>query len=293
MKRHLLLLSVLMLLISIKLQAQNTLVPNGDFEIWDNFGTITLPDNWPSSDLLWHYNGDTTTKTVTSSTRSHSGKFAVWIGPDTASGKIWPGFIATRFAYAQRPHHLSLYYIDSLDTVDHGSVIVSFFKYNSSTHNNDSVGGGVWNFPPGVTNAYANAEVPLYFVSSDPAKKPDTCTIKIIIASGATAKKPGHVLVDDVSLIVHDAGIDETLVSDKIDIFPNPTPGIINILSLNGIYPFYKIEVWDLNGQLLKSFTPIQGSNPQLDLSALADGVYLVKLTGDEGMVVRKVIVRK
>ncbi|MEI6852994.1 MAG: T9SS type A sorting domain-containing protein [Bacteroidota bacterium] len=69
-----------------------------------------------------------------------------------------------------------------------------------------------------------------------------------------------------------------------VSIFPNPANNTLNIV---GIAANAIAEVYDISGKLI--LTP-KLITPQLDISALAQGMYFIKLTTKEGSVVRKFI---
>jgi hypothetical protein len=289
MKKYLPFILIIVLVFGFKSYAQTILVPGGDFEKWTTFGTFEVSDNWPNSDLLWHING-LHTHTVKSDVKSHSGNFAARVGADTSNGKIWPAFLETKFAFNKRAGFLLFYHLDSLTNIDQGKVTVSFFKYNMVTKVNDSLGGANWFFPIRVIKNYSYSEIPITYISSDTTKKPDSASVKFFVATSATALKPGHVLVDDVSLIVGKAGIDEPEIANGLHIFPNPCSGLFNVELQTG--SIQAIEIMDINGRILKSETIIQGGDIQIDISEKPDGLYFLKVYSGNIFTVSKIMLR-
>ncbi len=78
----------------------------------------------------------------------------------------------------------------------------------------------------------------------------------------------------------------DSFVKDNFSIYPNPTKNelFIDAKNLNNT----KIEVIDLNGKIL-FYQPLNKTNT-LNLSTLTNGIYLFKLTSDEGSVITKII---
>lgn len=70
----------------------------------------------------------------------------------------------------------------------------------------------------------------------------------------------------------------------NLKVYPNPTAGIVNLdiegLNTNGM----QIEVYASNGQKIDGQARFNGNQVQLDLSHAAPGVYLVKVTTDNGI---------
>jgi len=69
-----------------------------------------------------------------------------------------------------------------------------------------------------------------------------------------------------------------------ITIYPNPAT---NTLYTNGLTGINTVEVYDISGKLLLSK---QLNSNQIDISSLAKGLYFIKLTTEEGSVVRKFV---
>ena len=59
-------------------------------------------------------------------------------------------------------------------------------------------------------------------------------------------------------------------------VFPNPTNGLINIQNKN--FPLTKIELYNLQGQLLKSHDFENENNVNIDGSELSNGLYILKI---------------
>lgn len=73
----------------------------------------------------------------------------------------------------------------------------------------------------------------------------------------------------------------------KVCVFPNPANNIINITGLSSPS---KIKIYNIQGQLLKSY---QHVNNTIDISDLQPGVYFLKLQMRNKTLVRKVVVKR
>ncbi len=73
-------------------------------------------------------------------------------------------------------------------------------------------------------------------------------------------------------------GIENSNELNQIDLFPNPTNGILNIHSEDQNIEFL-IQVSDLQGREVFNAESILTNNNRIDLSGLPSGMYLVKLT--------------
>jgi hypothetical protein len=76
----------------------------------------------------------------------------------------------------------------------------------------------------------------------------------------------------------------ETTQADAVNIFPNPTTGILNITGIEGSY---EVEIYNVVQEIILT-KPLFG-HAQIDLSELSKGVYLVKVVVGDSVVFRKV----
>jgi hypothetical protein len=77
-------------------------------------------------------------------------------------------------------------------------------------------------------------------------------------------------------------------IQDKgIAIFPNPSNGAFNVESTNGNFT---LQICDLKGKVLLTRN-VENSNISVN-SGLASGVYIIKITGQSGTVVSKLIIK-
>ena len=80
-----------------------------------------------------------------------------------------------------------------------------------------------------------------------------------------------------------------TLAESKFSVSPNPATDIIRITNSENI-SVTGIAVTDLNGRVVKSTTYSDASNIQVNVSDLASGMYLMKITSDKGVATKKII---
>ncbi len=83
-------------------------------------------------------------------------------------------------------------------------------------------------------------------------------------------------------------GIEEVSIINEIQIFPNPTTGIINVTSSNSIAEELDIIVYDLLGNIISEMK-LSGKtdiNISLDLSSRPSGVYFLRIQSkEEGLI--------
>lgn len=81
--------------------------------------------------------------------------------------------------------------------------------------------------------------------------------------------------------------VTEVKKDNGFNIFPNPTKGTLTISQADKTYTKY--EVYDLNGKLILQ-NNIQSMNQSVDLSGYAEGMYIIKVTGDQKITYKKIM---
>ena len=79
---------------------------------------------------------------------------------------------------------------------------------------------------------------------------------------------------------------------ESLTLYPNPTTGIVTLqLTPETCTLAPEIQIFDIYGQLIQVM-PVNGENPQIDLSSCSAGVYLVKLVNNGNVVGMQKVVR-
>lgn len=79
-----------------------------------------------------------------------------------------------------------------------------------------------------------------------------------------------------------------TLTTNEISVYPNPATDIININS--SLNSFNSVSVVDLNGRVVKSMNFNTVTEAQINISDLANGVYIMNITSENGAFSKKII---
>jgi hypothetical protein len=74
-------------------------------------------------------------------------------------------------------------------------------------------------------------------------------------------------------------------------VYPNPSNGIVKILSLNNNMEEAEIIVLDIQGKLVKEIKGISGRLVEIDLSFLSKGLYLIKIKNNHYWETKKVVI--
>jgi hypothetical protein len=89
-------------------------------------------------------------------------------------------------------------------------------------------------------------------------------------------------------------GISENELSDAINIFPNPTKGVVTIDLHNFNSTVSQINVLNIQGQVISTLNGInQNQQLQFSLSDFAAGIYFVQIHSTNGILTKKLILEK
>lgn len=85
-----------------------------------------------------------------------------------------------------------------------------------------------------------------------------------------------------------------SLTESNVFVFPNPANDIIAVQVGNLNKEDVQVQLYDINGKLIKESTIYQGTTiAYFDVQTLYDGIYIVKVIKGTGVVNRKVVIRK
>lgn len=77
------------------------------------------------------------------------------------------------------------------------------------------------------------------------------------------------------------------ITAENMLVYPNPTTGLVTIQNSEG----YNVQVIDINGRIIRSFTDVNESNLKIDLTDQSNGVYIIRLFNDAEVKTAKIIV--
>jgi len=136
-----------------------------------------------------------------------------------------------------------------------------------------------------------------YFTEYLPTKKEGLYTVKYNVSdgSGNAAKE----VVRYVDVIFDSAkcnvGIEEPERGMRVEVYPNPTRGQLNVYTELAGEGEIRIELLNSVGEVLREITGKgrSGELQTIDMSVLTSGMYLVRIISEEGQIVKRVILNK
>jgi len=83
-----------------------------------------------------------------------------------------------------------------------------------------------------------------------------------------------------------ESSLTNTPLNNKIDIYPNPSSGIITIGGDN----IQNVEVLDINGKVVLQTNSLNQSNLSIDISNQSKGIYFIRVITSKGTEIRKIV---
>lgn len=219
---------------------------------------------------------------VTVTTSSAGGNFAprnivaIWI--EDASGN----FVKTLLAYAdKRIQHLNTW---ETSTNSKGSMYNRTDAITGATQSSHGKRNCTWNGTDYNKNPVSDGK---YFVCMELTDKNATGNYsKFEFTKGASnTVNPQNAPSFSSVNIVWEAlgtGVNEMVSNDNVQIFPNPTKNIFHIKGDN----ISEIEILNFAGSLIFK----NNSTTRIDMSNLKNGIYLVRIKTNSGIVVKKLV---
>jgi hypothetical protein len=166
------------------------------------------------------------------------------------------------------------------------SVPVFNLGNDTSITNRDTI---VLNGPSGSYTYYwagigSNAQS-LMIIGNETSLGLHSYSLQVTNTSGCTAS-------DAINVTILLNEINEVNSDELINLYPNPTNGIITLQFNEGNYKEYKLEIINILGQTLQTSTiesGVSGMNPRLDLSNLPKGNYFIKLSSSDKTYFKKI----
>jgi len=281
-------LTLLSLGLSVGLFAQDT-IPNPGFEHWTFFGSYSDPDGWTTlNSLTSAVNVITAYKDSIPS--PHSGHFDLKLVTKNAVGNTAPGILTTgQISQANgvtggqpinsRPQFLSGWYKSAPLSGDTASMELHLFKAGVE------IGTGV-GYATHTISTWTSFSVPVSYTS---ANTPDTVQVLFFSSIGGNMQVNSTLWLDDLTYQqIIPQGINEAVPTLPINVFPNPSSGLITLDNTDA--QAKTADIYSVEGRLVGHYGLREGLN-QLDITNLSKGNYVVSALGSNGNAYRSTLV--
>jgi hypothetical protein len=289
MKRITLFLFAAMMIIHFGVIAQ-TQMPNGDFESWSTLYPNNRPLNYFTIDSMGLHscfktpdkNGGTYATRLMSLDTTLFGFYNVKIPGMATLGKV--NFNTYIFyggiPFTDKPSNFRFYYKYLPNGTDTMMMAVYFWKYNSTLHKKDTLGGFIYyNSATISTYTYQDILIPWYPVPDVPD------SMNIILLASQTVKNHTNAFFDDFSFYYEPVGIQQNLSDVLSEVYPNPAREMLNLSNEENS----ELSLYSVTGNLVWHSFSAQ-KNIKLDVSSFARGIYVLKQRNNKSVKTSKVI---
>ena len=176
-----------------------------------------------------------------------------------------------KFNYAHRRYSSSNEKLQVMVSTDCGSTWTTVWEKSGSALATVTSGSGEF-------NATASQYQTAWFNLPECANQSS-----VIIKFVFTSNYGNNVFVDNIEILDSPVGI-EDVDESSLAIFPNP---VKDVLTINYDKAISQIDVYDVNGKLVKTFTTVGNS---INVSDLSSGVYMLNMQTEDGLVVKKIV---
>jgi hypothetical protein len=286
------LITVLTLLISSLSNSQS--IPNNGFETWTNTSGYNIPASWGTMNP---YTTSTSIYTCTKGTPGITGSTAAYIklvSKSVTGMGIVPGMAVSGvlnsdktydsgFSFNYRPTSLngSWQYMGSGSDV--GFVKILMTRINPTTLLTETIGSGIYNLS-GMVMSWTTFSIPITYTTAD---TPDHCQI-VLSSSGSTPVANSYLYVDNLNFTMP-LKVNEFNINN-VEIYPNPSKGIISIDYSKVNDKVQNIEVIDMIGNKVINDLPNENQLSKLNIDFLSNGIYLLKIKTENGDITKKII---
>ena len=133
----------------------------------------------------------------------------------------------------------------------------------------------LWDFGDGTTADSAN---PVHIYETL-----DSYTVTLIVSNNC-----GNTMIIQQIAVT---SISDVVSDNLINIYPNPTTGIFNVVVKNFGDDDFSIQIIDVRGQIIYCQNNITSDIEQIDLNYVAKGVYFILIKSNEYVITKKLII--
>lgn len=255
---------------------------NFGFESWLDHGTYEEPEFWGTFNPVSFIGIQVIKDTVDVYEGNYSLKLSA--GPIPAavavlgSINVNSALIEPGRPYNERPTKLKCYYKTILVNNDSSAIAAFLTKYNTVTHQRDTIAAAGSLFYTNVTS-WTLLELDFDYNSTE---IPDT--IGIILSSTANPDGLGNegceLSIDAMELVVPASGVEEQTAKSSISIFPNPAKDELKILN-SAVAEKLFVHFYDITGKEIYS-SSFSSSFETVAVKNFASGMYSVKIDDGE-----------
>ncbi|MFY8020944.1 MAG: T9SS type A sorting domain-containing protein [Bacteroidia bacterium] len=296
MKKILLLIGGLSLFLS-SIKAQ---IPNAGFENWDTTNLFIYkhiyPVGWMSNNLYWQ--SVNKQNAVVPSGDAHTGKYAMkmTVLNDTSASKqgascgtfvgdLFMGEGNGKFPIQNKPSGFEFWYQFNGTKTENFIVFMNLYKGENQV-------GSAMAYGQEFTNNWTKHISQIDYTSEE---LPDSASISIMVGYSDTPTVGTIFMIDDLAFI-HTTAIKESQLENDFVVYPNPSSGEVNISFQRPITNDLHINLQDISGRTIQSFSDneysINENEIALRINGFEPGIYLLEMKSNNKVVSKRIILQ-
>lgn len=151
------------------------------------------------------------------------------------------------------------------------------FSYNYTT------GEVIWRSGDGVINSFV----------AGAAASTDITEIDVLASAGTGNTVSSVAAFDNLSVVASSSDTllavnSNVVATNHFSVYPNPVKNNVTVSNTNA--SISSIEMTDINGRVVKNESFINVNNAVINVSDLAQGIYMMKIVSDKGIVTKKIV---
>jgi len=284
-----LLLTVLVLLFCLTIQAQNAATPNPGFENWTSTGLYWNPTGWNNLNSNTAIVGVFTCTRATAPADVHSGAYAIRLTTKSVFGITANGIASTATLITTPPYGVT----GGINYTERPDSIVGWFKYNPASQadsgfvqfvllgaSNDTIGFVKFNTPNVPVSTYIRfSKAVTYFSSATPVK-----SYWILSSSdGVNPVVNSSIIIDDINLIFNSTGLPAAASENSVRIINSLVAE--NLFVENETSHEVYLVISDRTGRQVVKTAVVAGYN-NFNVQYLSDGMYLYHIADGHGSLI-------
>jgi uncharacterized protein YjdB len=115
------------------------------------------------------------------------------------------------------------------------------------------------------------------------AKANGTVIVTATAADGGGAKATKTITISNQNV-----GIKDRNLNNQITVYPNPTSNLLTIKTINNL-TIQQLQLLDITGKIIAQFN----NQTEIDLSEIANGMYLLQIQTENGNLIKQVVVNR
>jgi uncharacterized protein YjdB len=109
-----------------------------------------------------------------------------------------------------------------------------------------------------------------------------------VIVTATAADGGGAKATKTITITNQNVGINEANLKNQITVYPNPSGNFVTITTNNNLI-IQQLQLFDITGKIIAQFN----NQTEIDLTNIANGIYLLNIQTEKGNLVKQIVVNR